>query len=235
MFVPLQDDNPLRSIKLQYVTISLIIVNTIIFLLELTGGGQAVTASFAVIPSELQKVGITGGPARGPFDALAVPEPLTLISYMFLHGSPLHLAGNMLFLWVFGDNIEDAMGHARFLVFYLLCGIAGGLAHTIMVSESQVPLIGASGAVAGVISAYLILHPRVRVWVIAFRFIPLRITAAWALGAWVVLQFVNLLVPDGSPVAWWAHVGGLLAGAILIVFMRRPGVVLFDRPMPTGS
>src|SRR5690606_35817743 len=135
----------------------------------------------------------------------------------------------MLFLWVFGDNVEDAMGHTRFLVFYLLCGIAGGLAHAIMTPTSDVPLVGASAAVAGVITAYLILHPRVRVWVLAFRFIPLRISAAWALGAWIATQFMMLFIPDESPVAWWAHIGGILAGAFLIVFMRRPGVPLFDQ------
>jgi membrane associated rhomboid family serine protease len=164
---------------------------------------------------------------------LPIPEALTLITYQFLHGSPLHLIGNMLFLWVFGDNIEDAMGHVRFLVFYLLCGVAGGLAHAVMTPASDIPLIGASGAVAGVISAYLILHPRVRVWVLAFRFIPLKISAAWALGAWIATQFVMLAIPDETPVAWWAHIGGILAGAFLIVFMRRPGVPLFDQGQRT--
>ena len=106
----------------------------------------------------------------------------------------------MLFLWVFGDNVEDAMGHFKFLVFYLLCGIAGGLAHAFMLPTSRLPLIGASGAVAGVIAAYLILHPRVRVWVLAFRFIPLRIAAAWVLGVWVVTQFV--MVAWRRPTRW---------------------------------
>ena len=125
----------------------------------------------------------------------------------------------MLFLWVFGDNIEDALGHFKFLIFYLLCGIAGGVAHAVMTPASQVPLIGASGAVAGVIAAYLVLHPKVRVWVLAFRFIPLRISAMWVLGAWVITQFVMLLFPDGSPVAWWAHIGGLIAGALLVTYV----------------
>lgn len=225
MFVPLRDENPLRVIRWQWVTIGIIMTNVLVFLLQLTG--QAYTASFAEIPSELINAG--GRAAYGPGDFIPVPEALTLITYQFLHGSPLHLIGNMLFLWVFGDNIEDAMGHMRFLVFYLLCGVAGGLAHAVMTPASDVPLIGASGAVAGVISAYLILHPRVRVWVLAFRFIPLRISAAWALGAWIATQFVMLAIPDETPVAWWAHIGGILAGAFLIVFMRRPGVPLFDQ------
>lgn len=227
VFVPLRDDNPLRVIRWQWVTAGIIALNVAIFLLQLTEPGQIYAASFATVPSEL--LGTGGGAARGAHDALAIPEALTLISYQFLHGSPMHLIGNMLFLWVFGDNVEDAMGHMRFLVFYLLCGIAGGLAHAVMTPSSSVPLIGASGAVAGVITAYLILHPRVRVWVLAFRFIPLRISAAWALGAWIATQFVMLFIPDETPVAWWAHVGGILAGALLIVFMRRPGVPLFDQ------
>ncbi len=227
VFVPLRDENPLRVIRWQWVTVGLIALNVIIFLLQLTEPGQVYGASFAAIPVELLNSGI--GAARGRFDALAIPEPLTLITYQFLHGSPLHLAGNMLFLWVFGDNIEDAMGHFKFLVFYILCGIAGGLAHAVMTPASQVPLIGASGAVAGVIAAYLVLHPKVRVWVLAFRFIPLRISAMWVLGAWVITQFVMLFIPDTGPVAWWAHIGGLIAGAVLIVFMRRPGVPLFDQ------
>jgi len=227
VFVPLRDENPLRVIRWQWVTVGLIAANVAIFLLQLTAPGQIYTASFAEIPGEL--LGFGGRAARGPHDALAVPEALTLITYQFLHGSPFHLIGNMLFLWVFGDNIEDAMGHLRFLVFYLLCGIAGGLAHAVMTPASDVPLIGASGAVAGVVAAYLILHPRVRVWVLAFRFIPLRINAAWALGAWIATQFVMLFIPDETPVAWWAHVGGILAGAFLIVVMRRPGVPLFDQ------
>jgi membrane associated rhomboid family serine protease len=148
---------------------------------------------------------------------------------MFLHTNFLHLTSNMLFLWVFGDNVEDAMGHIKYLAFYLICGVAGGLAHCFMLPASKLPLIGASGAVAGVIAAYLILHPRVLVWVLAFRFIPLRISAAWVLGVWVATQLLMVLVNQSDQVAWWAHVGGMATGAILILFMRRPGVPLFDR------
>jgi membrane associated rhomboid family serine protease len=225
VFVPLFDENPLRSIQLQCVTIGLIVVNASVFLLEISGLQAGGLASFAVVPHELLKVFVSGGPN----DPLAAPEGYTLLSYMFLHGDTLHLAANMLFLWVFGDNVEDALGHVKFLVFYLVCGVAAGLAHAVIHPTSTIPLIGASGAVAGVIAAYLILHPRVRVWVLVFRFIPVRITAAGALGAWILTQFVMLLLPEGGLVAWWAHVGGLLAGAVLVVFMRRPGVPLFDR------
>lgn len=234
MFVPIHDDNPLRTIPLAIVTYGLIALNVFVFLLELLPQGQIAIASFAIVPSELFQVGVFGGPANGLRDAYSVPESYTLLTYMFLHGDPLHLAGNMLFLWVFGDNIEDAMGHLKFLVFYLLCGICGGLAHAAVMQAwsptgNDIPLIGASGAVAGVIAAYLMLHPRVRVWVLAFRVIPLRITAMFALGAWVLSQFVMAVLPSVGPVAWWAHIGGMVAGAVLMPLMRRPGVVLFDR------
>jgi membrane associated rhomboid family serine protease len=250
VFVPISDENPLRNITRPYVTYLLIATNMVFFLLELTPTGQHVAASFAIVPSELFGVRILGGPANGPLDRLPIPEGMTLVTYMFLHGDPVHLAGNMLFLWVFGDNVEDAMGHLKFLVFYLVCGIFGGLVHALSaelgfaklllksagsVPAASVPLIGASAAVAGVIAAYLMLHPHVRVWVLAFRFIPLRVSAMLALGAWILSQFVMLLVPEVGPVAWWAHIGGILAGAVLIIFMRRRGVPLFDRPRPATA
>ena len=229
VFIPLSDDNPLRSVRFQWVTIALIAANVVVFLLENTSDGQAAIASFALVPSELFHVRIWGGTVPAPDQPLQVPEGLTLLSYQFLHGDVLHLLSNMLFLWVFGDNVEDAMGHVKFLAFYLLCGIVGGLAHAFMLPTSRLPLIGASGAVAGVIAAYLILHPRVRVWVLAFRFIPLRITAAWVLGVWVVTQLVMIAIAPSDQVAWWAHVGGMVAGGVLVLILRRPGVPLFDR------
>jgi membrane associated rhomboid family serine protease len=234
-FIPLSDENPLRSIAFQWVTISLIAANAIVFLLSNTQTDAPALASFALIPSELFQVRIFGGAVPILNQSVQVPEGLTLITYQFLHGDIFHLLSNMLFLWVFGDNVEDAMGHFKFLAFYLLCGVAGGLAHAAAVPTSAVPLVGASGAVAGVIAAYLMLHPRVRVWVLAFRFIPLRIPAMWVLGLWVVTQFVMVLLPQVGPVAWWAHIGGLVAGAILILFLRRPGVELFDRGLAMGA
>ena len=233
MFIPLHDDNYLREIKLQYVTIGLIAVNVLVFVLTMGGLPDTVIASFAIVPVELRPTASLLAPGDTVPQTLAVPENLTLLTYMFFHGDILHLAGNMLFLWVFGDNVEDAMGHLRFLAFYLICGVFAGLVHVFMMPESGNPLIGASGAVAGVIAAYLMLHPRVRVWVLAFQAIPLRLTAATVLGIWVVMQFVMLVVPNVGPIAWWAHVGGLAAGAVLILFMRRPGVPLFDRDLRT--
>jgi membrane associated rhomboid family serine protease len=230
VFVPIYDDNPLKCIRFQYVTVGLIAINTIVFLLQAAGTVQAqVAASFAVVPSELFQAGLWGGAGHGARDIWPIPEGVTLLGYMFFHGDPVHLLGNMLFLWVFGDNVEDALGHLRFLAFYLVSGVAAGLMHAWIVPTSTVPLIGASGAVAGVIAAYLLLHPHVRVWVLAFRVIPLRITAALALGAWILTQVTMLLIPEAGPVAWWAHIGGLLAGAVLVLFLRRPGVPLLGR------
>lgn len=229
MFIPIYDINPLRSIQFQVVTVGLIGVNIGIFLLQIAGLPANVILGFALVPSELLGLGSIGPPGLPPGSAIAIPERLTPLSYMFFHGDILHLAGNMLFLWVFGDNVEDALGHFRFLIFYLICGVAAGLMHTLMLPSSQLPLIGASGAVAGVIAAYIMLHPRVSVWVLVLRFIPIRISAAFALGAWIIAQVVMALLPQEGPVAWWAHIGGLIAGAVLVIFMRRPGVPLFDR------
>lgn len=229
MFIPVYDVNPLRSIQFQVVTLSLIVVNTAMFLLQIAILPRGVVLGFALVPSELLGLGAIGPSVGLPGGEIGIPDRLTLLTYMFFHGDIFHLVGNMLFLWVFGDNVEDALGHFKFLIFYLACGIAGGLTHALMMPTSPMPLIGASGAVAGVIAAYIMLHPRVRVWVLVFRFIPVRISAAFALGAWIAVQFIMVLLPEVGPVAWWAHIGGILAGAVLVLFMRRPGVPLFDR------
>ena len=213
-------------------TVALIALNVVAYAILQTGWfipleDEDLTA-FAVVPAQfLANAG--GDTAFLASGSMLVPERLTLVTYMFLHGVWFHLIGNMLFLWVFGDNIEDAMGHARFVMFYLMCGIFAALSHTYMLPRSDLPLIGASGAVAGIISAYLILHPRVKVWVLALWRIPIRITAAWALGLWILGQVANLFFASEEAVAWWAHLGGLVAGGLLILFMRRRGVVLFDR------
>ena len=231
MFVPLHDTNPLKRIDFQYVTVGLILLNVAIFVVFQTGWviplDEENAAAFAVIPAKLME----GSPDAGTVFASGafMPERFTLITYMFVHGGWLHLIGNMLFLWVFGDNVEDAMGHLRFIMFFLMCGIFAAVVHAWMLPESELPLIGASGAVAGVIAAYFILHPKVKVWVLALWRIPIRITAAWALGIWILAQFASLLVETEENVAWWAHIGGLVAGATLILFMRRRGVILFDK------
>lgn len=211
---PIGDDNERTGPAI--FTLVLIAINVLVFLYEASLSPEALqdfVTTYGVIPDEIE---------RGA-------DLFTLVTAMFVHGGWAHLIGNMLFLWVFGDNVEDALGHFRFLVFYLACGVVGGLTHTLMMPTSELPLIGASGAVAGVIAAYLMLHPRVRIWVLVMRVIPIRISAAFALGAWIVTQLIMVLLPQVGPVAWWAHIGGLAAGAVLVVFMRRSGVPLFDR------
>jgi membrane associated rhomboid family serine protease len=148
---------------------------------------------------------------------------------MFLHGGWMHLIGNLLFLWIFGDNVEHAMGRMRFLFFYLACGVAGGFTHFLSAPDSTAPLIGASAAIAGVVAAYLMLFPNVKIWVLLFFRIPLKLSAKWVLGFWILFQFVNLFVSTDVQTAWWAHVGGLIAGAILVVFLRRPDIPLFAK------
>ena len=219
MFVPIHDTNPLNVIRFQIVTVALLVSNIVLFLwvhYEASGQpAQVNTAIYGVIPLEL----LTSKPTVFPPTPLF--EGLTLISYMFLHADWMHLIGNMAFLYVFADNVEDAMGHWRFLFFYLACGVAAGGAHALMSDSSAAPLIGASGAVAGVLGAYLVLYPRARVWVLIFLRIPVRIPAYWALGGWIVWQLFQVYLSDEqSNVAWWAHIGGFAAGLLLVFIMR---------------
>ena len=142
----------------------------------------------------------------------------------------------MVFLWVFADNIEDAFGHLRFLLFYLLCAIGAGLIFVLSDPDGQGPLVGASGAVAGVVAAYLMLHPFQRVWVLVLMRIPIRLPAYWVLGFWVLFQIYSILTAEpGDRIAWWAHIGGLITGAVLVLVLRRRGVPLFDRPSAPAS
>jgi membrane associated rhomboid family serine protease len=230
MFIPLYDYNVLRTIKTPVVTRSLIAITVVFFIVFESGlvidAQMASVGAFGVIPAEFY----LGAGLRS--ELAVIPESLTFITYMFLHGGWMHLIGNMLFLWVFGDNVEDAMGHGRFLLFYLLCGAAGGFAHAFAAPTSEAPLIGASAAVAGTLAAYLILHPRVKLWVLFLGRIPLKLSAMWVIGAWIAFQFFNLFVALDQETSYWAHIGGLAAGAALIPFMRRPDVPLFDRGLP---
>jgi membrane associated rhomboid family serine protease len=229
VFVPLYDDNHLKFIPFQATTWALIALNVAVFIWQQTLGQDALSAfdlGAGVIPTSL-----TGDAKLPPELALTAPA-FTLITYMFVHGSIWHLLGNMAFLWVFGDNVEDAMGSIRFLFFYLLCGVAAALAHTIANLGSQAPLIGASGATAGVIAAYLMLYPRVRVWVLAFARIPLRLAAWFVILSWIVLQIVFLIAGIDSGAALWAHVGGFAAGLVLIPIFKRSGQPLFAAGRP---
>jgi len=230
MFIPLHDRNALKHIRVQYVTIGLIVLHVLAYLATIVISADATDAavfSLGFIPAIVFDYAVLD-----PSVAL-VPSNATLFTYSFLHADLMHLGTNMLFLWVFGDNVEDAMGHIRFLLFYLLCAAAGALVHGLVGPQSTLPLIGASGAVAGVVSAYLMLHPKVRVWVLVFFRIPLPMPAFIPLALWVGQQFVMLATDFGSYVSWGAHVGGILAGAVLVLVLRRRGVPLFDRTIVT--
>jgi membrane associated rhomboid family serine protease len=229
LFVPLHDANELKHIRLQYVTLTIIVANCAIWLLFGTTlisdeeTARAAIFSYGYIPA------VVNGYETLPADYQQVPPSANYVTYAFLHADLMHLAGNMLFVWVFGDNVEDAMGHSRFVVFFLICAAAGAAAHGLLQPASTAPLIGASGAAAGIITAYVMLHPRVKIWILALGRIPLRLTALWVIGAWIIFQVANLLFTRDDPVSWGAHVGGILAGAILLPLMKRPEIRLFDR------
>ncbi len=227
LFVPIWDMNHLKRVKYQYVTVGLIALNTLIYFLFETHLILHSPAGFmdalAFKPSGLASI--------HAFMA-HMPEEFTLLTYMFVHGSVWHLLGNMIFLYVFGDNVEDALGHVRFIVFYLLCGVVAAVVHSAVTVSPDVPLIGASGAIAGVIGAYVMLHPNIRVWVLfpvpVVSFLPLRFSAAFVIGMWILYQIASGIFLNQEATAWWAHVGGFFAGALLVVVMRRPDVPLFD-------
>jgi membrane associated rhomboid family serine protease len=217
MFLPLHDGVPLRYLKMPIATRLLIAVCVVAYPLTFYGpiGPDWVVGGLGLIPSVF--FGTEALPEGLPF----VPVWMTLFTSLFLHGSLFHLLGNLVFLWVFGDNVEDAMGHLRFLAFFLLCGAAAGLTHAFMDPESGRPLIGASGSIAGVVAAYLILYPRVRLWGLFLNGIPLRLPALFAIAFWLVVQLVSALLGADEGVGWFAHLGGFVAGVILIPVMRR--------------
>lgn len=227
MFIPLHDINRLKHIKTPYVNYALIGVNVVIWLLS--------SATVSEESATLAAIGLGYIPAvHYDYAVLAkemewVPEIFTHITYAFLHLDFWHLASNMLFLWVFGDNVEDALGHSRYLLFYILCAVAGAMMHGIAMPQSQGPLIGASGAISGVVAAYFLLHPKVRVWVLVFMRIPVPLPAYIPLALWIAQQFVLMFISQFDEVSWAAHVGGILAGLCLVLVLRRPGVKLFDQ------
>lgn len=229
MLLPLHDDNPLRRIRFGYLTVVFIAACVAVFFYQLSlppSEEARFLFAFGAIPS------VVFGLKALPAEIAQVPATVTLVTSMFLHGSLMHLAGNMLFLWVLGDNVEDALGHARFVVFYLLSGIAAALSHVAVEPGSTVPMIGASGAISGVIGAYLMLHPHAPIKTLVFRFI-VNLPAYVVLGLWIAFQLLNASIADPGQggIAWWAHIGGFFAGAILIVPMRQRGVPLFGRPV----
>lgn len=212
MMIPFRDDNPHTSFPL--VTLTLIIINSVVFLFEVSLGAQTeqFIASFGMVP---RLVG------QGYSPTLSVNPYLTFLTSMFLHGGWLHLIGNMLYLWIFGDNVEHAMGRIRFLIFYLAAGLSAGLTHFFFNQNSGIPTVGASGAIAGVLGAYLNLYPRARVQTaVPFGFYLQIITlpAVVVLGFWFVMQLISAgMTPKGvAGVAYGAHIGGFIAGYALV-------------------
>ena len=206
MFIPLRDENPTRRFPI--VTILLIAANAAIFLYQAFSplGLAHFVQRMGLIPFEISHFQSAAEGAR-------LSPPLTLLSAMFLHGSLFHLAGNMLFLWIFGNNVEDFLGPLRFGLFYLISGLGASFFQVVLSPNSRVPMIGASGAIAGVLGAYFLLYPGARVLTLVFLWI-IPIPAAFVLGLWFVLQVLN--VGMGGGVAWFAHIGGFLVGLALV-------------------
>jgi len=225
--IPLRDDNPSTSKPL--VNITFIVICVLVFLWQFSLGGengQRIIYSLGVIPAVL-----IGGAQLPPELALVSPSA-TLFTSMFMHGGWMHLIGNMLYLYIFGDNVEDSMGHARYLAFYLLCGIAAALAQALPEPSSEIPMVGASGAISGVLGAYVLLHPHAKVLVaIPFGFIlhTMRLPAGIVLALWFGLQLLsNTMAQSGSGgVAFRAHIGGFVAGLLLVGIFKRRNVRLF--------
>ncbi len=216
--IPFKDDNPTSIFP--FVTIGFIVINTIVFILQIISPAdpRRIVLAYGAIPHFLLT-----------FDTVQPIHPvLTVFTSMFMHGGLFHLGGNMLYLWIFGNNIEDKLGHMRFIIFYLLCGIAAAYSHAITESSSIIPMIGASGAVSGILGAYLLLFPHARVHTLIFLgfFVQVvRLPALFVIGFWIVIQFINGIISKGiatqGGVAWFAHIGGFVFGILMIkVFLR---------------
>jgi membrane associated rhomboid family serine protease len=227
MFFPFADDNPTERPPIA--TVAIIALNVVVFLYQLAMPEPHATQfvfGYGMIPA------IVFGDARLPASIPTLDPWMTVFSSMFLHGSIMHIFGNMLFMWVFGNNVEDAMGHVRFVLFYLLAGVAAALTQGLIDPNSEIPMIGASGAISGVLGAYLVLHPhahiRVFIWILIFIRI-VSLPAMLVLGIWFLFQVLNALMaaPGEGGVAWFAHIGGFIAGAGLVAFFRSTGQPLF--------
>lgn len=225
--IPLKDDNPRSAFPA--ITLLLIVINVLVFLYQVSldpHAGQDLAFTYGMVPARL-------GSAISDHSIPLTVALESFVTSMFLHSGWLHLIGNMWFLWIFGDNVEDQLGHAGYLLFYMLCGVAAGLAHTAANWGSQLPAIGASGAIAGVMGAYLIFFPRAKVLTLVpllFFFFTIRIPAIVMIGLWFLMQFFSgvgsLGVQEGGGVAWWAHVGGFALGAFIALAAKG------SRPAP---
>jgi membrane associated rhomboid family serine protease len=229
--LPLSDEN-IRGKGPAFVSLALIAINVAVFVL-LQLPSDAFTYAWSVVPAEIiegrdivREVRVPGG----TFFLGDSPEPVyvTLLSSMFMHGGWLHLGGNMLFLWIFGDNVEHAIGHVPYLLFYLVAGVVASFAQILVDTDSLIPTLGASGAISGVLGAYLVLFPRNRVLVFLFRFL-VYVPAIVAVGMWAVLQFVNgfaqiATTEQTGGVAYMAHIGGFVAGVVVGLMARGMGM-----------
>ena len=231
--IPFKDDNPTERYPI--VTVGLIVLNVLVYLYQLSLGGSGQQFFFrqmGAIPYEISHMA-----DLPPYNV--IPVPFTILSAMFVHGGLMHLGGNMLYLWIFGDNVEDSMGRVRFLLFYLICGVAASGLHIAIDPDSTVPMVGASGAIAGVLGAYLLLYPQARVYTLLFLFFfiqVVRLPAVYVLGFWFFLQILYGLPSLGGVssggVAWFAHIGGFVAGVILIKGFARARPAMWWRTMP---
>ena len=222
--IPLKDDNPTSEKPI--VTYCIIGLCILIFLIQLSSQSYKTGQlfySYGLIPSVLM------GQNQLPMDLYAIPGWLTIFTSMFMHGGFMHLAGNMLYMWIFADNIEDNLGPTKFLLFYLIVGTGAAMTQVLMDTQSQVPMVGASGAIGGVLGAYLINHPNARVLVlIPFGFFSqlIKIRALYVLGFWFILQFIS----SGGGVAYAAHIGGFISGMILILFFNKKKTKVIKGP-----
>lgn len=224
--IPLHDDNPTE--RFPVVTVLLIATCVLIFLYQNSlpdRMGELFVFQYGAIPALLF------GYATLPDDfPPAIPVGLTLFTSMFLHGGWMHLLGNMLYLWIFGNNIEDAMGHGKFLVFYIVCGILAALSHALTDLSSPIPMVGASGAISAILGAYLLLYPRAHVLVWMMGFGIARVPAGIVLGMWFLTQLVSgsmSVGASGGGIAFFAHIGGFVAGMALVGLFKRPDVPFF--------
>lgn len=224
MVMPIWDHNPFKWPKPPYVMWSLIVINFAVFFLQVSAGPQEMEQAdhlAGLIPAAFT----SGAPSGG------LPASVTLITYQFLHANFMHVFGNMIFLFVFGDDIEELMGHWRFLAFYLACGVGAGLAFVLSGPGMTMLLIGASGSVAGVVAAYMMYLPCEKVTVL-LGLIPLRVRAFWVTGGWAIWQIVEAANRNQDGIAYWAHIGGLATGAGLFLLLRPAGTPLFACTQP---
>lgn len=231
--IPLHDENPTHQPG--YVTWTLMALCIGVFALQFSApqiAAQNLVLSFGLIPAVLNDIALL------PAEINKIPAELSIVTSMFLHGGFMHLAGNMLYLFIFGNNIEDCMGKVRFIIFYLLCGTAAAYGQVLYHPESTIPMIGASGAISGVLGAYLLVYPRAKVLVLiplGFIMQTIRMPAGIVLLIWFGIQiFSSLSAEPGTPgVAWYAHIGGFIAGCVLIPIFKYKSVPLFQASTPS--